>query len=93
MASITFYHLKEIIEDESIPRDEIADRLAERYPKHSVYISADVPEWETLDERNQYMKNLLHSGLSIKEIGERVDLQQSRVREIVYSYESKNLPV
>lgn len=84
MASITFYQLKEIIEDESIPRDEIADVLTERYPKHSVYISVDVPKWETKDERDQYMRNLAVSGVSLEEIGKRVDLQKSRVREIVF---------
>ncbi len=86
MSSVSFYKIKELIEDENIPREQLADEIVNRYAKHSVYINADIPQWENNHQRDQYMKNLLHSGKSIKEIGEMVNLQESRVRQIVYDY-------
>lgn len=84
MSSVSFYRLKEIIEDERIPRDEIASIIVSKYAKHSCYINADIPKWETLDERNQYMMNLKKSGFTAEEIGEKVGLQKSQVMKIIY---------
>lgn len=84
MASVSFYKIKEIIEDESIPREQVAETLVKKYAKHSVYINADVPEWETLEERNQYMMNLKKQGLTVDEICQLVNLSASQVREIIY---------
>lgn len=82
--SVSFYKIKEIIEDDTIPREEVTQLIVNRYAKHSCYINAEIPEWETHDQRNAYMLNLKKAGWTAEEIGEKVGLQKSRVMEIIY---------
>jgi hypothetical protein len=78
MATVSFHEVKEAIGEEA------AQRMIECFPCTSLYIPNRMPEFEDLDSRNEYIKNLFfNSAKSVVEIADKFGLSIDRVRKII----------
>lgn len=78
LASISFHEVKQAIGEDA------ATKMIELFPCKSLYIPNRMPEFEDIDSRNEYIRNLFfNSARSVKDISDKFGLSIDHIRKII----------
>ncbi|WFD09960.1 Mor transcription activator family protein [Tepidibacter hydrothermalis] len=77
MATVSFYEVKEVI------GEEVAQKIMDEFPCMHLYIPNNMPKFPDNLTRNKYIKNSYHTGATIPEIADMINLSVETVRKIV----------